>query len=580
MTDPLGFDCGPATLSEDTASDTGSGTGLAPLRVNTALTQHTLHQVLDLALPPMVIFAASGRVVFANRRFRELFNLPEDRPDGDSLGQFRSILMDFAAGRGQGMLERRTIRYRHLVFEVEFCRLSGQPGTSDSDGLMVAVLRDITDHARALEQAQNAQTKLHDFVECSSDWLWETDDRGRLTFLSMRLTQISGSPAQMFQGCRFGDIGRFTKPGLADLVESDEFRTRLPFRDFELEITDRNGAACPQWISGVPIFEPQSGRFTGYRGTGTDVSQQVAASRALRASQDQLTLTLATLRRKNAELIASFEAAEAGHRTKSAFLANISHELRTPLNAIIGFSEVLKMEIFGTLGHDQYRAYTRDIHASATRLLDLITKILELSNIESGHKELNFGPVDLAEEARRALGAIEETARRKSLTLALDAASDLTTVEADAGAIRQMLDQLLSNALRFTPAGGRMGVTVHREHGRAVLTVRDTGVGIPEADLARLGRPFERVGRDYVLAEEQGSGLGLALARALAELHGGHLRLDSRVGQGTTVTVDLPLRQPGITAEAQVAAVEPAAPPIVPPNGGARRPNGSDFHPS
>jgi signal transduction histidine kinase len=522
-----------------------------------------LPALIDGALPPIALFAGDGRRVYANRAFRDLCSEPGD-PDAAALaGLFRTLVLDREDRGGEPAPGRptadagsretpagRILRFRDHDYQIELAPLPDPPA---GDPLVMVMLREVTTLTRALDQARQAQARLQDFVECSSNWVWEADETGVLTSLSMRLTQMVGRPAQIFVGCRFGDIGRFVHPALEDLSDCKEFRLRLPFRNFEFEMTDRSGTVRQQSISGVPVFDRESGRFTGYRGTGADVSDEVAAKRALTASQHELRVALDALWQRNAELSSSFKTAEAANRAKSTFLANMSHELRTPLNAILGFAEVLKTELLGPIGSERYRSYSQDIHSSANHLLELITDILDLSTVEAGRRNLEPARVDLLEEARYALRLVEGKAAAKNLRIAIDRRADDTAVTADRRAVRQMLTNLLTNAVKFTLSEGRVTIEIApcgRGQGLAV-TVRDTGVGIPAEDLERITRPFERSDQGYARSQE-GSGLGLALTKSLIELHDGRLIIDSRLGEGTAATLtfppDPPLAAPGEAA--------------------------------
>jgi cell cycle sensor histidine kinase DivJ len=236
-------------------------------------------------------------------------------------------------------------------------------------------------------------------------------------------------------------------------------------------------------------------------------------------------------------LVEARDEALAASRAKSRFLANMSHELRTPLNAVIGFSEVTMREMFGPVG-PRYQEYARLIHESGTHLLDLINSVLDMSKIEAGKFELSEELFELEDVAHSAVRFLKIPAERAGVALRLDIAPEARLVFADRRAIKQILVNLLSNGVKFTPPGGE--VRVSARGGRGIeIQVRDTGTGISKADLERLGRPFEQVENSEVRAKE-GTGLGLALVKSLAQMHGGEAVLESALGEGTTVTVRLP----------------------------------------
>ncbi len=208
----------------------------------------------------------------------------------------------------------------------------------------------------------------------------------------------------------------------------------------------------------------------------------------------------------------------------------MSHELRTPLNAIIGFSEILRMQMFGQLGHARYLEYAQLINESGALLLDLISDILDMSKIEAGKYELHPEPVDLRNLMESSLRLVRGRAEENGIGLALSMADDMAVDEivADERALKQIMLNLLSNSIKFTPSGGKVSVNVVEAENGICIAVSDNGRGIPADQIARLGRPFEQVATDAALSK-QGTGLGLALVRSLAELHGGAISIESEL---------------------------------------------------
>ncbi len=233
---------------------------------------------------------------------------------------------------------------------------------------------------------------------------------------------------------------------------------------------------------------------------------------------------------------------EAASRHKSEFLANMSHELRTPLNAIIGFSEVLLERMFGDLNEKQ-EEYLRDIYTSGQHLLSLINDILDLSKIEAGRMELEPAAFDLPTTIENALTLVRERAGRRSIALHQAVDRRVSQIPGDERKIKQVLLNLLSNALKFTPEGGRVEVRARLVDGMAEVSVADTGIGIAPQDQEAVFEEFRQVGT--AAKKVEGTGLGLALSRKLIELHGGRIWLDSEVGAGSTFTFTLPLSDAG-----------------------------------
>ncbi len=252
-----------------------------------------------------------------------------------------------------------------------------------------------------------------------------------------------------------------------------------------------------------------------------------------------VTRDISERKRQEQALIEARDAAEEANRAKSRFLANMSHELRTPLNAILGFSEVMTHQMFGPVGSPRYLEYAGLIHESGGHLLGLINGILDMSKIEAGKFELSEEMFDLEEAVGQAVRFVKMQSDRKGVTIKYIIARDARAAFADKRAVKQILVNLLTNGVKFTPRGGEVRVSIARDALGIEVIVSDTGVGISQEDLKRIGKPFEQA-EDHRVRTQEGTGLGLALVRALAGLHGGDLRIESALGEGTTVRLRLP----------------------------------------
>jgi signal transduction histidine kinase len=232
-------------------------------------------------------------------------------------------------------------------------------------------------------------------------------------------------------------------------------------------------------------------------------------------------------------------ALEVASKHKSDFLANMSHELRTPLNAIVGFSQVLKEKLFGSVNEKQDE-YLDDILSSADHLLSLINDILDLSKVEAGQVELEVGLFSLREALQRGVVMVRERASKNGVRVQLELDPAVDLVQGDERRIRQVVFNLLSNAVKFTPQGGEVDVSAARVDGEVQVVVRDTGPGIGVQDQARIFEEFQQA-RDTNGERPEGTGLGLALSKSLVELHGGRIWVESELGRGSTFTFTLPV---------------------------------------
>ncbi|NMD08087.1 MAG: PAS domain-containing sensor histidine kinase, partial [Phyllobacteriaceae bacterium] len=321
------------------------------------------------------------------------------------------------------------------------------------------------------------------------------------------------------------------------------------------QIIDKSGArsvevqlADGRWLQ---INERRT-KDGGFVSVGTDITALKKQEENLLSSEKTLMETVRDLQKERqtaeeqsqrlaelADKYASEKArAEAANRSKSEFLANMSHELRTPLNAIIGFSEVMTNEFFGPIGTPKYIEYANDIRRSGQFLLDVINDILDMSKIEAGRLDLELEDVSLPALLEEVMRLVGPRATEGKITVVQEI-REARPFRADRRALKQVMINLMSNAVKFTPEGGTVTITGRSSESGFAFSIADTGIGIPQRDIQKLGRPFEQVENQFTKSRG-GSGLGLAISRSLVELHNGRLDIASAVGRGTTVTVSLP----------------------------------------
>lgn len=388
----------------------------------------------------------------------------------------------------------------------------------DPDGEPLAVVaryREEDDPVELKRQLAATRERFDDIARMVSDWIWEADRNLNLTFVSSRVQEATGRHPRSLLGHSLTDL--FADRGGALSVIRPA--TPQPFRDVEVAVCHSDGSERVFRLSAVPVYARATGTFIGFRGAAQDVTDRMI---------------------REAELLQSRDEAEAASRAKSEFLATVSHELRTPLNAIIGFSELMTAETFGPLGSPSYKEYSGDIHQSAQHLLELINDILDVSKIEAGRTELEEDTIDPAAIAKAALRLVTDRAQHNSVSLNLALPLGLPLLHGDARAIKQILLNLMSNAVKFTPEGGRVTVTAEiDDRGDYVIVVEDSGIGMTPEEIEVALTPFGQV--DSRLARRfPGTGLGLPLASGLTRLHGGTLTVDSRPNEGTRMEVRLP----------------------------------------
>ena len=413
-----------------------------------------------------------------------------------------------------------------------------------TDPHLIGIAVDITEQEAIKQQSHAADIRLRDAIENISEAFVLWDSKKRLVMCNSKYQQLYNLPASAVVPKTPYDVvmEQSKKPKIKTQVSFDSgFENGS--KTFEAQVENGN------WLQ-INERRTQDGGFVS---VGTDITQIKRNESKLVESERKHMTTIADLRKSQRQL--EYQAqqlveladdlseqkdkAEAGNRSKSEFLANISHELRTPLNAIIGFSDIMRSQMFGSLGSEKYDEYAEDIHDSGNFLLGVINDVLDMSKIEAGRFDLNLEEVPIHTLLDETLRIIHMQAEKGELSVSQKIPEDLM-IEADRRAVKQILLNLLSNAVKFTQKGGKIEVTAKKSKQFVSIVIADNGIGISEDALKRLGQPFEQV-QDQFTKDHKGSGLGLAIARSLSILHGGSLDIRSTEGVGTTVAVRLPI---------------------------------------
>ena len=380
-------------------------------------------------------------------------------------------------------------------------------------------------------------------VDNVSDMITRHDEKGRVLFASLGAKQLLGEPTQKVLG-----DGLFERVHVADrpayLTALSQCLANNEPTAVELRVRHAGGIETARYVWAEMHCRP----MRGAHGAGLKRLSIVAVTRDISDRKNQ-----------EAELVRTRDEADSANRIKTQFLANMSHELRTPLNSIMGFSEILNRELFGSLGEGRYRDYAHLIHESGEHLLNVVNDILDISKIETGKFKIVKEPVDLASLVESCCDVMRHTAEQKQLTLMVEVAPVLPALAADRRACKQMLLNVISNAIKFTNPGGSVRVSARALNGTVEIAVTDNGVGIAAAELPKLGNPFVQASNSRD-ASCEGAGLGLSVVKGLAKLHGGKLELRSTLGKGTTATITLPLtgRSESVETSPKTATVSAA----------------------
>jgi PAS domain S-box-containing protein len=387
----------------------------------------------------------------------------------------------------------------------------------------VVIFHDIEDRRQAEATMRESEERFRTMADTAPVLIWMSGIDGRFIYCNRPWLEFTGRALEQVIGSHRHEVIHPADAKWSSQLYSQAFETR---QDFRLEYRLRRADGEYRWILdvGTPRFRPD-GTFAGYIGSCVDITEQKQVQHELQRAK---------------------EAAEVASKAKSRFVANMSHELRTPLNSIIGMSQVLLMQSIGPLTDKQTEA-ADDILISGKHLLDVVNDLLDLSKSESGQLTLNLTLVDMAGLINKTLAPIREEAEARNIALETDTGENLPSPLVDGKRVMQVLTNLLSNALKFTPPGGRIGVRAYGRDFYVRTEVWDTGIGISAENQPLLFQPFERLEHVFVDNRYSGTGLGLALCKQLVELHHGEIGVMSE-GEGKGATFWFTLPYPGEAA--------------------------------
>lgn len=378
--------------------------------------------------------------------------------------------------------------------------------------------RELAERSRAEHALSVSEERFRMLIESTDVVAWEMDAASwRFTYVSPHAAEMLGYSVAEWYGPAFWEEHIHPDDREATVAACRDAAARGADHDFEYRMLRADDRIV--WVRDIVSVRFADGRPSMLYGFLVDISH-------LKAAEQQI--------------LAAKESAEIANRSKTEFLANMSHELRTPLNSVIGFSDVVKREIYGSLGDPRYREYVEDINDAGRHLLAVINDLLDISRVEAGHGRLAEKPVCLRQLVRSCIRMMGERAAEGGLELRQELAEDAQGLRADERRLRQVLLNLLSNAIKFTPPGGAVTVSSwRRDDGGLSIQVGDTGIGIDAEDLPRVLERFGQASAGLTRRFE-GAGLGLTLAKLLVEMHGGRLELSSTPGVGTQATFHLP----------------------------------------
>ncbi|MBX3638559.1 MAG: PAS domain S-box protein, partial [Rubrivivax sp.] len=496
-----------------------------------------LHSTLHGLRQGVLSVDASQHVNLWNPRLLELMQVPEAlmarRPSVAEVARWQIEHGHFSEDELAGFqaLGLRTAHYRRrrpdgVVLDIE--------SHAAPDGSFVRTFTDVTEQVHAEEALRSSEQRFRSMADAAPALIWQSDERGRPVWFNQRWLEATGR--SLDDECARSWAERIQAEDLphCQAAYAAAVAAREPFR-IEYRLLRPDGPPRVVEDSGIPRLRADGG-FEGYVVYGWDVTARKAAEQGLIAARDE---------------------AERASRAKNEFLSRMSHELRTPLNAVLGFAQLMQGDAVEPLGPVQ-RSRLHELQRGARHLLTLINDVLDLSRIEAGSLPLTLSPVDVAAAVEECLPLVQAAASTRGLGLEQQPpASAAPAVSADPVRLKQVLLNLLTNAVKYTPPGGRVWVAWRRSDDQVHIEVGDTGPGLEPRQQERLFQPFERL--DAARSGVDGAGIGLALSKWLVDLMHGELGVDSAPGAGSRFWLRLPVAQPPPAAAAGMAGQAAAA---------------------
>lgn len=502
---------------------------------------------LEMASEAIIVTNADSEIVIFNAKAQDLFGYEPAEVLGHRVEflmpeRFHQRHIAHRVGYREQPTKRSMSKTKNLYAQrkngSEFPIEAGLSPVQTKDGLFVMTfLTDITERKQAEEEikrlneslarrADELETRYQQIVELAEEGVWVIDSEAKTTYVNHAMARMLGYTEEEMVGRSLFDFLHETEHPIVNT--NLERRKQGVAEKHEFKLKTKDGKPRWTYMSTSPVLD-ENGKLLWSCALVYDITERKKAEEQLRESAERISLANAELARAT--------------RLKDEFLASMSHELRTPLNAILGLAEALQEEVYGSLTERQRRSIVT-IEQSGKHLLELINDILDLSKIESGKMELQIAPVSVQSLCESSLTFIRQQAHHKNIRLSSEIAQDIGDIEVDERRIRQVLVNLLNNAVKFTPNGGEVRLEVEADSDAEILqfSVIDTGIGIAPENLDKLFKPFVQL--DSSLSRRYaGTGLGLALVRRIVEVHGGSVSLESEVGKGSRFSVILPWKE-------------------------------------